>query len=471
MAINPFPRIQPLDLPTYLPSAARAPEGTFNNIASIGDAIGNYRERNAMGELLKGAIDPTTGHLDMDKAATAIALSGRDPVKYLTLMEAARGRTTQEKAQRALEAYHATTTAETARANAAAERQRQQQLDQPTTTVVPPTLINPGGAYTVPRDPTQPPVIRPFPPQSVGPQSALEEPPPNLAAAEPPNPEEAPPYRVAGPPTPPPQAPATVAPTEPAVAPAATPAPRNEGFLQSLPPGGRALIRAIADYKEDPAKASREELAAVHLYRPDFDATEFQKRGTPPSGEVAARIGLAKAFLEKAPAIRERLQTNELNSWEGAATAIWGQGGPGELRRAIDEGSESLLRGLTGAGMSTQEATNYARRYQFDFRDNKDTAVRKLNELENALRYVTTEVGKGRGGEDVLKGFKSQFGKEVSEKAAPARAKNEAEVNKQIDMAQKQYDKVTDPKDRAEVIRRLQQRLPEGMDARRLLGR
>ena len=58
MAINPFPRIQPLDIPTYLPSSAAAPPGTFANIASIGDAIGEYRERNAMGEILKSAVDP-----------------------------------------------------------------------------------------------------------------------------------------------------------------------------------------------------------------------------------------------------------------------------------------------------------------------------------------------------------------------------------------------------------------------------
>ena len=59
MAINPFPRITPLDIPTYLPSAARAPEGTFNNIASIGDAIGEYRTRNRLSEVAQGAIDPT----------------------------------------------------------------------------------------------------------------------------------------------------------------------------------------------------------------------------------------------------------------------------------------------------------------------------------------------------------------------------------------------------------------------------
>ena len=106
MAINPFPRITPLDIPTYLPSAARAPEGTFNNIASIGDAIGEYRTRNRLSEVAQGAIDPQTGQLDINKFAAGAALAGIDPMRALTIAEAARGRTTSENAQRALEAYH-----------------------------------------------------------------------------------------------------------------------------------------------------------------------------------------------------------------------------------------------------------------------------------------------------------------------------------------------------------------------------
>jgi len=450
MAINPFPRIQALDIPVALPSAARAPEGTFANIASIGDAIGSYRERNAMGELLRGAVDPQTGALDMNKAATAIALSGRDPVRYLTLLEA--------EARRKEAADYRGQSLDVARQGRdIQERQfklEEEKAKRGTRQVVPPSLMSPGGVYDIP--PEGDPRFRPFPnPPAVGPQSALDVPAPNMAAVEP-NPEEAPPYSVAGPPVPPPQAPATAAPAAAAAAPAATP-DRNEAFLQRLPPNAQTIVKGVANYEIDPAtltgKDREEVIAAAKLYRPDYNMTEYQKRGTPPSGEVAARIGLSKAFLEKAPAIRERLQANELNSWTGAAAAIWGQGGPGELRRAIDEGSEALLRGLTGAGMGIQEAQNYARRYQFDLRDNRDTAIRKLNELENALRYVTTEVGKGRGGEDVLKGFTSQFGKPVVE---VPKVKSEAEANTLVGKARDALQR--DPSQRDEIIKRLRDR-------------
>ena len=53
MAINPFPRVQGLDIPTALPSAARAPEGTFANLASIGDAIGQFREHQQVADIRK----------------------------------------------------------------------------------------------------------------------------------------------------------------------------------------------------------------------------------------------------------------------------------------------------------------------------------------------------------------------------------------------------------------------------------
>jgi hypothetical protein len=470
MAINPFPRIQGLEIPTALPSGARAPEGTFANLASIGDAIGEYRTRNRLSEVAQGAIDPQTGALDIQKFASGAALAGIDPMRALALAEAARGRTTSENAQRALEAYHERTAREQERANRESERLRQLQLDQPTTTVVPPTLMNPGGAYTIPRDPTQPPVIRPFPNPTIGPQSALETPGPNLAAAEP-NPEEAPPYRVAGPPMPPPQAPATAAPAAAAAAPAATP-DRNEAFLQRLPPNAQTIVKGVANYEIDPAtiqgKDREEVIAAAKTYRPDYNMTEYQKRGSPPSGEIAARIGLAKAFIERTPQIKERIQADELNSAGGRALAMVGQGGPGELRRAIDEGSEALLRGLTGAGMSANEATNYARRYQFSLIDTKDTQLRKLNELENALRYVSTEVLAGRGNEDLRKGFVSKFGEEVVPKAPVSRARNDAEVNRLVGQAKAAVKR--DPAKADEVLRILQGRLPEGVDARRLLG-
>lgn len=448
MAINPV-RFTPMEFPEN----PRPVPIDFSAIGDIGRTYGQYRDRQEVGRLLQGAVDPKTGALDLNKAFTTLAVSGRDPGPYLAAATAQAGERDRAAAQRALEAHYI----EQARANAVAERQRQQQLDQPSQTVVPPSLMNPGAVYTVPRDTTQPPVVRPFPmpampaPATPAPQSAL--PGPNFAQA---SPEEAPPYRVAGPPQPPPQQPAATAPAAPATQPATTPT-RNDAFLQRLPPNAQTIVKGVAEYEIDPAtiqgKDREEVIAAAKTYRPDYNMTEYQKRGSPPSGEVASRIGLAKAFMERTPQIRDRIQADELNSAGGRAMAMVGQGGPGELRRAIDEGSEALLRGLTGAGMNANEATNYARRYQFSLIDSKETQLRKLNELENALRYVTTEVGKGRGGEDVLKGFSSQFGKSVVE---TPRVKSEAEANTLVGKARDALKR--DPNQRDEIVKRLRDR-------------
>src|SRR6185436_9359247 len=173
--------------------------GTFANIASIGDAIGEYRERDAMGEILKSAVDPKTGTLDMNKAATAIALSGRDPVKYLTLLEA--------EARRKEAADFRGQSLDIARQGKdIQERQlklHEENARRPTRQIVPSDpILGGGGAYTIPQDPDADITYRPFPsavpPPAVAPQSALPGGgPDNLAAVEP-SPENAPPYQVAG---------------------------------------------------------------------------------------------------------------------------------------------------------------------------------------------------------------------------------------------------------------------------------
>jgi hypothetical protein len=223
----------------------------------------------------------------------------------------------------------------------------------------------------------------------------------------------------------------TGAATPPSVAPisepggaAAGPPARNEGYLRNLGPNMQTLVKGVAEYEIDPqaidAKDRVRVLTHAKNYRPDYSTAEYQKRGTPASGEVAARIGLGRGFIDKTPELRQRIEAGELNGSIQARTAAYlGQGRAGEIRRAIDEGADALLRGLTGAGMSVQEAANYARRYQFSPIDTRDTAIRKLNELEQALRYVATEVGKGRGGDDFLSGFSSRFGQPTAGQAAP----------------------------------------------------
>ena len=87
------------------------------------------------------------------------------------------------------------------------------------------------------------------------------------------------------------------------------------------------------------------------------------------------------------------------NTAQGRMAAHFGQGLPAEVSNMIANGAEALLRNLTGAGMSQSEASDYAQRFKYRVIDTKDTQLRKLRGLDEALRYVVTEVGKGRGGE------------------------------------------------------------------------
>ena len=133
--------------------------------------------------------------------------------------------------------------------------------------------------------------------------------------------------------------------------------------------------------------------------------------------EVTARLGRELTRVLAGPTVKQRFG-------DLGAEPVLPDPGDGELRfgQGAARGESLEGRGLTGAGMSNTEATNYARRYQFSLIDTKETQLRKLNELENALRYVTTEVGKGRGGDDLLKDFSSQFGKAVTTTNIPRAA-------------------------------------------------
>jgi hypothetical protein len=95
----------------------------------------------------------------------------------------------------------------------------------------------------------------------------------------------------------------------------------------------------------------------------------------------------------------------------------------------------------------------------------------KLDDLAGVLKSVQHAVETGKASPEELRKVLGERKPSAFAPKAPARAQNETEINTQVGMAQKQYDKVTSPEHKAEVIRRLQERLPEGMDARRLLNR
>ncbi|WP_439625935.1 hypothetical protein [Shinella sp.] len=115
-------------------------------------------------------------------------------------------------------------------------------------------------------------------------------------------------------------------------------------------------------------------------------------------GELAARLGMAKSFLERAPALRQKLANGDVTGPWDQRFAQNGIGERGQVYQELESGVDVLMRLLTGAGMNQTEAEAYARRYLPGSADTADTAVQKLDRLTQELQATASEAGKGRGG-------------------------------------------------------------------------
>jgi hypothetical protein len=131
--------------------------------------------------------------------------------------------------------------------------------------------------------------------------------------------------------------------------------------------------------------------------------------------EVAARIGLGRSFLGQLPQIRESVKEGAATGLFDFAVAKTGHGRAGEVHRQIASGAEALLRNLTGAGMNKAEADEYVNRYRPSWKDNADSLLSKMDQLERELKSVMDTVGRGRGGMPGLPGAAP-----AAPKAAPA---------------------------------------------------
>lgn len=124
-------------------------------------------------------------------------------------------------------------------------------------------------------------------------------------------------------------------------------------------------------------------------------------------GELAARLGMAKSFLERAPALRQRLANGDATGPWDQRMARNGIGETGQVYQELQSGVDVLMRLLTGAGMNQTEAEAYAKRYLPGTMDTAETAVQKLDRLTEELRASASEAGKGRGGFNANGGIKS----------------------------------------------------------------
>jgi hypothetical protein len=134
--------------------------------------------------------------------------------------------------------------------------------------------------------------------------------------------------------------------------------------------------------------------------------------------EVAARIGLGRSFLGQLPAIRKSVEEGQATGAFDFAVGKTGYGRSGEVHRQIASGAEALLRNLTGAGMNKDEAAEYVNRYRPSWKDNAETLLSKMNQLERELLSVMETVGRGRGGMPGIPGAAPGPGAAPAPKAA-----------------------------------------------------
>ena len=112
--------------------------------------------------------------------------------------------------------------------------------------------------------------------------------------------------------------------------------------------------------------------------------------------EVGARLGLAGGFLERYDTIHKDLEG--LNTLTGRAQLIFNTGKGAEVKRHIESGAEALIRQLTGAGKSQEEAQSYASRYLPGALDTAFDLKSKLEGLKYDLEHTASGIYKAKGG-------------------------------------------------------------------------
>ncbi|MGX1163735.1 hypothetical protein AB7M16_000001, partial [Bradyrhizobium sp. USDA 372] len=121
--------------------------------------------------------------------------------------------------------------------------------------------------------------------------------------------------------------------------------------------------------------------------------------------EIVARVGLARSFIGTLPDLKARVARGDvgIDNWQNHAQAMANVGAPGETKRMLDAGVEALTRMLTGAGMNIDEAKRQARQYSITAQDTKWTINSKIDALTRHLDSIGEDLGRSRGGGNLLR--------------------------------------------------------------------
>jgi hypothetical protein len=146
------------------------------------------------------------------------------------------------------------------------------------------------------------------------------------------------------------------------------------------------------------------DLDAGRIDQPTYEA-EVKKLTTPSSGvtiqnipaELGAKIALGDEFLSNYESIQTAAKAGKMTGPIDYVRSVeFGRGEGGLAYRQLKQGSEALVRMLTGAGKSQGEAEDEARNYLPTLTDDADTLSSKIEGLKNAMTRIRAGVTAGR---------------------------------------------------------------------------
>jgi hypothetical protein len=114
---------------------------------------------------------------------------------------------------------------------------------------------------------------------------------------------------------------------------------------------------------------------------------------TPIPSEIQSRMALGETYAKQVPDLLRAIEQGK----SGALGTAFNVGTSGLLAKRQESGVDALVRNLTGAGKSKEEAESYASRYQFEATDSDARKKEKVLQLVGELKAIDSAVKAGRG--------------------------------------------------------------------------
>lgn len=114
------------------------------------------------------------------------------------------------------------------------------------------------------------------------------------------------------------------------------------------------------------------------------------------SPETGARVALGDEFLRNYDTVLRSAEAGEMTGPEYLTAVMMGRGDGGTAYRMLKQGTEALVRQMTGAGMSEGEARERASQYEPEWHNDAATLASKVEGLRRALMATRSGATAGR---------------------------------------------------------------------------